>query len=578
MLETINSTTWAAEEARKILEKINYQVPKKGFVLFCSGYGPSGMPHIGTFGEIVRTSFIRFAFIKICEELVEKRKNLLQQNPSLILENSLENGLENIIPTRLFVISDDYDGMRKVPENVPQIEMLKQHLQKPLTSVPNPFNSQYASYGEHMNSMLVAFLEKFAFTQCSENSPEGYGLKYYTFISATQYYKQGKFNDYLIKTAEKYNELMAIMLPSLREERRKTYSPIMPIDNISGKVIQEGVMAVNAQDATVTFVSDSGEKITQSFLNGGCKLQWKCDFGMRWAALDVDYELYGKDHHENEHLYQAICKTLSNQSPLNYFYELFLSEDGKKISKSKGNGITIDEWMRFAPAESLAYYMFVKPRTAKRLHLDVIPKVCDEYLSFAEKYLANNDANNPAYYICAVLGETIKEIPKISFSLLLNLTAACNAENTEILWGFVEKYYEKMQISLIARNNKTLNGMVCGAIEYYNTYVKPQKKYRQATQIEATALQLLASELLVFNATGKSIGDREQCEENAPLNVKLQNIAYAVAKAIPIESKQLFAAFYQVCLGEQNGPRFGSFAALYSPIKTSQLITNVATL
>ena len=503
----LESKSWAFEEARRILEKVGGKTPKKGYVLFETGYGPSGLPHIGTFGEVVRTSFVRYAFQCIAPE----------------------------IPTRMFCVSDDIDGLRKVPDNVPQQEMVRANLGRPLTSVPDPFKT-HESYGHNMNARLRAFLDSFGFE--------------YEFISATEKYKSGAFDSTMLRVLEKYEELMDLMLPTLGGERQETYSPFMPIDPESGIVIDKGVKGINKEKGTVIYVNTKGEEKEISVTGGNCKLQWKIDFGARWYSLGVDYEIYGKDHQPNEKIYRKVCEILGGVPPVNFTYEMFLSDTGEKISKSKGNGISVEDWLKYAPAESMSLFMYQKPKTAKRLYFDVIPKAMDEYLTFALAYgnqeeLAKLD--NPAFHIHS------GKIPEISFnlsySLLLNLASACNPENDDVLWGFISKY----QSGLTPENSPLLAKMVKSAISYYNDFIKKNKKFREATEAEKSALRELVETL-------KNASD-EQKNDGA----LLQNLVFQVGKNHGYEKnmRDWFLALYQVLLGQDQGPRMGSFIALF---------------
>lgn len=514
------SKAWPFEEARRILEKVGGKTPKKGYVLFETGYGPSGLPHIGTFGEVVRTSFVRHAFSLLAPE----------------------------IPTKMFCVSDDIDGLRKVPDNLPNQEIIRANLGKPLTSVPDPF-ATHESYGHHMNARLRSFLDSFGFE--------------YEFISATQKYKSGAFDETMLRVLEKYDELMALMLPTLGSERQETYSPFMPIDPTSGIVIDKGVKGVNKERKTVIYVDGNGGEKEISVLGGNCKLQWKIDFGARWYSLGVDYEIYGKDHQPNEKIYREVCKILGGIPPVNFTYEMFLSDTGEKISKSKGNGISVEDWLKYAPAESMSLFMYQKPKTAKRLYFDVIPKAMDEYLTFAQNYEKQDEAaklDNPALYIHS------GKIPAINFnlsySLLLNLASACNPENDSVLWGFISKY----QSGLTKENSPLLQKMVVNAINYYNDFIKKNKKYRQAADAEKSALHELSQTLL--NATDAEKND----------GALLQNLVFQVGKNHGYEQKMRdwFLALYQILLGQDQGPRMGSFIALFGINNFVKLINDKA--
>ena len=499
--------SWPFEEALRIYEKIKGKTPDKGYVLFETGYGPSGLPHIGTFGEVVRTSMVRFAFSLIAPE----------------------------IPTKMFCVSDDIDGLRKVPDNIPNQALIKANLGKPLTSVPDPFGT-HQSYGHHMNARLCSFLDSFGFE--------------YEFISATQKYKSGDFDVTMLKVLEKYDELMELMLPTLGNERQETYSPFMPIDEESGIVVDKGVKSIDKKKGTVIYIAPNGQEKEISVTKGGCKLQWKIDFGARWFGLGVDYEIYGKDHQPNEKIYRKVCEILGGVAPVNYTYEMFLSETGEKISKSKGNGIAVEDWLRYAPAESMSLFMFQKPRTAKRLYFDVIPKAMDEYLTFVQNFATQDDAlklDNPAFHIHR------GDLPKINFnlnySLLLNLASACNPENDAVLWGFISKY----QAGLTPQNSPLLAQMVDKAINYYNDFIKKNKKYREATEAEKSALLELSIEL-------KKVDLEKQNDAN-----ELQNLVFQIGKNHGYEKnmREWFLALYQILLGQDQGPRMGSFIALF---------------
>jgi lysyl-tRNA synthetase class 1 len=502
-----NSRAWPFEEARKILERLGGKTPEKGYVLFETGYGPSGLPHIGTFGEIARTLMVRHAFENLSD-----------------------------IPTRLFCISDDMDGMRKVPDNLPQQEMLKEHLHLPLTKVPDPFGT-HGSYGEHMNNRLCQFLDHYGFD--------------YEFKSSSELYKNGTYDEKLLTILKNHQQVLDIMLPTLGDERRATYSPFLPISPKTGHVLQVKIESYNIDKGTVSFYDD-GELTEVPVTGGHCKLQWKPDMGMRWAALDVDYEMYGKDHLASAPLYSTICVIAGGISPSQMNYELFLDEKGQKISKSKGNGITIDEWLKYAPTESLLLYMFQAPRKAKRLHFDVIPKQVDNYLTFLKKYHGEEPAKkleNPSWHIHT--GNPPKlENTNLSFNLLLNLASACNPEDKNVLWGFISRYAPDAN----PENSPTLDNLANHAVTYYNDFVKPTKEYRPANENERNALEALREKFatLELSATAEEI----------------QNEVYAVGNEYygEKELRNWFKAIYEILLGASQGPRFGSLYGLKETI------------
>ena len=513
-----NTNAWPFQEAKRIYDYISGKTPKKGYVLFETGYGPSGLPHIGTFAEVMRTTLVRKAFEKICD-----------------------------IPTKLICFSDDMDGLRKVPSNLPNQEMIAKYLGKPLTSIPDPFE-EYDSFGNYMNNKLRSFLDKFEFE--------------YEFCSATDYYKSGKFDEMMLKVIEKYDEIMNLMLPTFREERRATYSPFMPICPETGIVLQVPIKEVKKSSSTIVYEDNNGKDVEVPVTGGACKLQWKPDFGMRWAGLDVDYEMYGKDHQPNAEIYTKICQILGGKAPVQYFYELFLDADGAKISKSKGNSISVDEWMHYAPIESMGLYMYQSPSKAKRLYFDVIPKNVDEYLTFNKQYHQEDDVakkiSNPAFHIH---NGQVPELETfgISFSLLLNLASVCNPDDKSILWGFISKYAEGAN----SQNAPYLDHMTEFAVTYYNDFVKNTKKYLEPNQAQK---DLLAHILVSLEAAAPDITSED-----------LQNEIYRIGRQEALENgyenlRDFFKDIYQILLGQSSGPRLGSFFKLYGIDATCTLI------
>jgi len=507
------SKSWQFEVARKLVDRLEKSQTNEP-VLFETGYGPSGLPHIGTFGEVALTTMVRHAF-----ELLA---------PS--------------VKTRLLCFSDDMDGMRKIPENVPDPEALKPYLHLPLTKVPNPFDGDFESFGHHNNAMLRRFLDHYGFE--------------YEFGSATDYYKAGRFDETLMLAAERFDDIMKVMLPTLGPERQATYSPFLPISPKTGRVLYVPMKHVDAKAGTVTFDDEDGTETTVPVTGGACKLQWKPDFGMRWAALGVDFEMFGKDHQTNQVVYDRICSILGGRPPEHYVYELFLDEHGAKISKSKGNGLTIDEWLRYASPESLQYFMSQAPRKAKRLYFDVIPKNVDEYLAQLQAFPTQDEKaklTNPVWHIHN--GEPpVVEVP-VTLSLLLNLVSASHSEDKDVLWGFIRQYAPEAS----PERNPRLDDLVGYAIAYFHDFVKPHKSYRQLMDGERAAFEALAAEL-----------------DKAPTDMSaedLQTIVYEIGKTHGFDPlRSWFQALYEVLLGESQGPRFGSFIALYGVKETATLI------
>ena len=495
------SKAWPFEEARRILKRFEKNSPEKGYVLFETGYGPSGLPHIGTFGEVARTSMIMRAFQELSD-----------------------------LPTRLVCFSDDLDGMRKVPGNVPNPESLTEHLQRPLTSVPDPFG-EYESFGHYNNAMLRRFLDTFGFE--------------YDFISATEFYQSGQFDPILLRAVEKYDDIMKVMLASLREERQKTYSIFLPIHPETGRVLYVPMKSVDAKNGTITFDTEEGEEMTLPVTGGNVKLQWKPDFGARWAALGVDFEMYGKDHSTNTPIYDKICRILGHPAPEHFSYELFLDENGQKISKTSGNGVSIDEWLTYASTESLSYFMYLKPKTAKRMHFDVIPKAVDEYHQQLRAYETQDDKarlNNPVWHIHG--GDVPVSKMVVPFSMLLNLASVSGAEDKDQLWGFIKRYAPEAS----AETHADLDAAAEFAVRYYNDFVKPAKVYRAPTDLEREALIALREGLKAWD---------QGLDGDA-----LQSLVFACGRERFDPMRDWFKALYEVLLGASQGPRFGGFIAL----------------
>jgi lysyl-tRNA synthetase class 1 len=513
-----NAKAWPFEQARELLKRIEKLEaagrPKDRPVVFETGYGPSGLPHIGTFGEVVRTTMVRRAFEALTDSAYR---------------------------TRLICVSDDMDGMRKVPDNLPNQEMLTPYLQRPLTSVPDPFGT-HESYGAHMNARLMSFLNSFGFE--------------YEFRSATAMYRDGTFDAMLLRAAERYGKIMDVMLPTLGEERRETYSPFLPISPSTGRVLYVSMKAVDAKAGTVTFMDENGKDATVPVTGGHVKLQWKPDFGMRWAALGVDFEMFGKDHQANAPVYSKICKILGAEAPHQFVYELFLDEKGEKISKSKGNGISVEEWLAYAPQESLALYQWQKPKTAKKLYFDVIPKAVDEYLTFLEAYPGQppeQQVENPVWHIHG--GEPPAQTSPVSFAMLLNLVSAANASTKDVLWGFIRREAP----DATPEKYPLLDRLTGYALAYYADFVKPTKTYRAPDAKERAALEDLAGRLDAWD--GALDGET------------LQTMVFAVGTDHAFEPlRAWFTAIYEVCLGQSQGPRFGGFIALYGVKETAALI------
>ena len=506
------TSSWPFVEARKLVKERKKTFEKKGKIILQTGYGPSGLPHIGTFAEVVRTTMM----VNAIKEFTD-------------------------VPSEIITFSDDMDGLRKIPDNIPNKEILEKNLHKPLTSVPDPFK-KYKSFGEHNNEMLKKFLDEFKFQ--------------YTFKSSTETYKKGLFNDALLLVLEKYEQIKEIILPTLGKERKKTYSPFLPICPETGKVLEVPVIEIKKKEGKIIY-QNGDKKIESEVINGKCKLQWKVDWAMRWYALDVDYEMYGKDLIESAILSNKICKVLGKKGPNGFAYEMFLDEKGEKISKSKGNGITIEDWLKYASPESLSLFMYQNPKRAKKLYADVVPKAVDEYLTCVDEFSKQDDNKkllNPVWHIHK--GNPPKEKSIMPFSVLLNLVGTSNATDKDVLWKFIKKNKKDIKVS----DYPILDSLVGYALKYFQDIVKPNKKYRKPNDKEKKALQDLVKRL-------------KDCKEQMDPEA-IQTIVYSVGKDNGYQEnlREWFKAIYEIIFGDQDGPRMGFFISFFGIKESIELI------
>jgi lysyl-tRNA synthetase class 1 len=530
------SKAWPFEEARKLIARLERSDRKE--VIFETGYGPSGLPHLGTFGEVARTNMVRHAF------------------------HALTGGK---IQTRLIAFSDDMDGLRKVPDNIPNRDMILPHLGKPLSQVPDPFG-EYKSFAEHNNARLRAFLDQFEFD--------------YEFMSSTSCYKSGMFDKALLRVLECFDEVQAIMLPSLREERAATYSPFLPIHPRTGVVMQAPVLERRLDMGAIRWRDPStGEEFETPVTGGHCKLQWKPDWAMRWYALGVDYEMAGKDLIDSVKLSSRVARVLGADPPAGFNYELFLDENGQKISKTKGNGLTIEQWLAYANPESLASFMFQKPMAAKRLYFDVIPRTVDDYLGSLEAYPRQawkERLGNPVWHIHGgappnpeLLTHDGHGLGTISFAMLLNLAAVSNDENPSVLWGFLRRHYPTAS----PETHPGLDRLVHYAVVYFRDFVAPKKRYLEADDVERSVLTEISSKLAQLPA-GASADEIQHAlyDVARPIPRYQDHSAKGATAARPGVSNEFFNMIYAILLGENRGPRLGSFIAIYGIDETRTLI------
>ena len=508
---------WPFIEARNLLKRLRNKTPDKGFVLFETGYGPSGLPHIGTFGEVARTSMVKRAFEEISD-----------------------------IPTKIICFSDDMDGFRKVPLDVPNPEELRQDIGLPLTKARDPFG-KFDSFGQYNNHRLKGFLDQFGFE--------------YEFVSSTECYQDGKFDDMLMLALERYDDVLAVILPSLggiREGREKNYSPFLPVSPKSGKVLEVPILERNSSKGTIMYQEPDGEVVELPVTGGNVKLQWKPDWAMRWARFEVDYEMYGKDLIPSAELARRLCRIFGKHPPTEMFYELFLDENGQKISKSKGSsGLTLEKWLEYSSQDSLSLFMYQKPKTAKRLTFEIIPRTVDElqkHLNDFDSQGLTNQLNNPAWHVYG--GKPPQaDANSVSYSMILNLVGAAGTLDEKVVWGFIEKYAPGADPD----SSPDMAQNIRGAISYFRDRVASGRTFRTPTSKEADALEELKSKL--------------ECWQGGSTGEELQRLVYSIGKKHGFEPlRTWFLTLYETLFGTQQGPRFGSFIALFGTQETAQLI------
>lgn len=504
------SKSWPMRQALSLLKSLSYKLPKKGYVLFETGYGPSGLPHIGTFSELVITSMVRKAFEQISN-----------------------------FKTVLYCVSDDMDGLRKVPDNIPNKNIYLDYIDMSLSSIPSLFDNS-ASYADYMNNKFKGFMN---YLDCD-----------YIFVSSSSYYKKGRFNHVLKKVLCRYDEIMSLIIPTLSHTRRVTYSIFLPICPKTNKVLQVKVVDYCTKNFTITYIDESSKYVTTSILDGKCKLQWKVDFPMRWVVFNVDYEIYGKDIDANAKIYNSICKILGGVTPSQMSYELFLDRHGKKISKSKGNGISIDQWRKYSSLTSLKYYIYISVRKSAKISFDNIPNIFDEYLhhlvsykSFCTKY---DILNNPIFFL--EHSDKYLNLGNITYTLLLNLIIACNTSNLKVIWGYIIRY----ECNLSVATKYFISEMLSYVSNYYNDFVKPSRCYKKPDENDVKLLLSLVEEL-------QNISTREM----------IQTSIYNVLRNSHYKNLKIgFQSLYSILLGTTSGPRLSSFIKLYGVKETIALI------
>ena len=512
--------SWPFKEAERII-KARERTQANGPALFQTGFGPSGLPHIGTFAEVARTTWVRRAFEYLSGE-----------------------------ETRLYAFCDDQDGLRKVPDNLPNQEMLQANLGKPLCDIPDPYGC-CESFSHHMIGNLERFLDTFEFD--------------YTLKRSSDAYRSGEFNNGLAILLDKVEDVLDIILPTMKEENRAAWSPFFPRCETCGRVNTTRVTAYNKSEKTIDYTCDidlgnvagCGHAGTSSVLGGASKMGWKIDWALRWYCYGVDYEMYGKDLIPSAELSAKIVRLMGGRPPQGLFYELFLDEMGEKISKSKGNGVSIEQWLEYAPIDSLAHFIFREPRQAKKLFFNMIPKTMDEYLDHLRKYPSVADEKKPDTPLWHIHNRG-RQVPSynssINFSTVNNLVSALGNPTRDLLISYLARYDEKS-----TTYPDVIDGLIEKGLKFYEDHILPTKQYRTPTATERPLFEQLAETL-------KSLGIEEKTEK------ELQGLVFDIARDNDTDPKTFFAAIYQVLLGQERGPRFGTFAKLVGIERVLSLI------
>ena len=513
--------SWPFKEAEKLCKR--FQHPPESPVRFETGFGPSGLPHIGTFAENARTTWVRHAF-------------------------EFLTGW----PTQLIAFSDDMDGLRKVPLNMPRQDMLANHLGKPLCHIPDPFETS-DSYSGTMNTKLRSFLDGYQFD--------------YTFQGSYEAYQRGDFNEGLEIILRNVDAVKSIILPTMSAEKGRDWSPFFPICGKCGKINSTRVTGYDVANNAVGYVCDRqedrakgcGYQGTASIFNGHVKVGWKVDWALRWYAYDIAYEMYGKDLIESAKLSGRITRLMGKQPPTGLFCELFLDEDGRKISKSVGKGLTIDSWTMYAPLESLLYYIFQNPKQAKRLFWGIVPKSVDDYLLGLNNYHsldAQKKPDSPLWHLFNK-GAGVPEFKtSINFSLVNNLVSAVGADDRELILEYLKRYDPGIEA-----HRAVIEDLVNKAMNYYRDFIVPHKRYRMPTTQEKKMLMRLRDELAAYE------GDDEK---------EIQTLPFAVAREYSEPPNNFFKLFYEVVFGQERGPRFGTFVRLVGKEKAISLLDEAA--
>lgn len=502
LTQLANSKAWPVVEANKVIERV--KALKKQIATFETGYGPSGLPHLGTICEVIRTSMVKKAY----------------------------DILHPVIPSRLLAFVDDMDGLRKVPGNVPQADMLAGYLNYPLTQVPDPFG-QEKSFADYNAKRFEHLLDQYGYLS-------GIEVK-----RAHQEYKSGRFNFALLDILKHHIPILEIMKEHLREERFSTYSPFLPISPVTGKILQ--VAMTKYTPSTITFQAEDKQEYTTPVVDGYCKLQWKPDLGMRWYALGVDYEIYGKDLESSVEIASKICQLLGNPAPLGFQYEHFLAPDGSRVSKSKGNeSVTVQAWLNYTPKGTLEHFIFQNPRRAKRLRIHDIPNYVEAFLEELSQF---DSMSTQEQYESAIFYINHKPNPtNISFKLALSIACATHIQSEQ----------ELIQRLNISTDDALGLSVARCAFAFFQDCIKANLKIEPMPTTMHVAVNDLIAKLKTVSIDADNI----------------QNAFFTTAKEHNIPFKDWFTALYKALLGAEQGPKLGSFCVNYGVEKVINLLSN----
>ena len=513
---------WPYEEARKLVDRAQGYQPGRP-VIFESGFGPSGLPHLGTMCEVLRPAYVRRA-----------------------LENVGDGR-----PARLIVFIDDIDGLRKVPESVPHRDEWKRYLGQPVARIPDPFGC-CKSFADHMIDLLSKFL-----------APVEVDLE---LARASEMYASGRFDDALKLMLDKREDIIRVITPTLREENRAGWSPFMPICPACGQVNSTRVVAYHPDRAAVEFSCERdfggahgcGHRAEQSVLGGNAKVGWKVDWALRWYVLKVDYELYGKDLIDSARLSGQILRLLGGKPPIGFPFEMFLDEEGHKISKSVGRGVTVDDWQRYAPIEVLKYFLLLSPRRARKLFIETIPQYVDEYLDALREYARADNVEarrNMALEFVLQSRSSRRFDSSLTYSMTMNLVAALGSSDRDLIWKYLTRY--DPAIAGDAETEALGRTLMDCALNYYADFIEPTKKRYAPNNSEREQLKKLIEFL---EANPDAPGD------------EIEKKIYDLGREYYPKPGNIFPLLYRVLLGQDRGPRLGAFIRLATPARVVELL------